>query len=83
MHAASDVVAFWELDLEEKGRLAPVPSLVQPCIRTAGIVDIGIFGEQQDIRKPVEVVDVGPGGKYHRSYCSSPGSTPPTLFSAR
>lgn len=42
-----------------------VPPSAQPCICTSGIVDIGIFEEQQDIRMPVKEADVRPGGKYH------------------
>lgn len=71
--SASEQVAFWELDLENEGQ--PVHS-VQPCIRTSGIVDIGIFEEPQDIRIPVNEADVKPGGKYHCSYASAPDPPP-------
>lgn len=62
----SDNIGFWELDLEREP--LPVPESVQPLIHTAGIVDIGIFEEQKDVRISVNEVDIRHGGKYH---CSS------------
>lgn len=73
---ASEEVAFWELDLENEGQPVPVSHSVQPCIRTSGIVDIGIFEDQEDVRIPVNEVDVKPGGKYHGSYASLPPQLP-------
>lgn len=73
---ASEEVAFWELDLENEGQPVPVSHSVQPCIRTSGIVDIGIFEDQEDVRIPVNEADVKPGGKYHGSNASLPPQLP-------
>ncbi|KAI1345949.1 ATP synthase F1 [Xylaria sp. FL0043] len=61
----SERIAFWELDTEGEEQSTTVLHSVRPCIRTSGVVDIGIFDEPQDIRTLVKEADTKPGGKYH------------------
>ncbi|RSM18265.1 hypothetical protein CDV31_002991, partial [Fusarium ambrosium] len=49
-------IVFWELDLGVE-QPSPIPNSVEPCIRTSGVTDIGIFTEEQDVRIPVDRVD--------------------------
>lgn len=65
----SEKVIFWELDPSVEQPL-PAPNSVEPCIRTSGVTDIGIFTDEQDIRTPVDKMNFQPGGKYHCSYTS-------------
>ncbi|KAF5703979.1 ATP synthase F1 [Fusarium globosum] len=60
----SEKVIFWELDPSVQQPI-PAPNSVEPCIRTSGVTDIGIFTGEQDIRTPVDEMNFQPGGKYH------------------
>lgn len=68
-HVAAEKVAFWELETNDVEQASIVPHPVEPCIRSSGVTDIGIFPEEEDPRVPVDKADIQPGGKYR---CSNP-----------
>ncbi|KAI0441903.1 ATP synthase F1 [Xylaria telfairii] len=61
----ADKVAFWELEPDDAAQTSVVPQLVEPCIRSSGMTDIGIFPEEKDVRVRVDKADLQPGGKYY------------------
>jgi len=81
--AATEKVAFWKLELNDVEQASIVPHSVEPCIRSSGVTDIGIFPEEEDARVLMDKADFQHGGKYHCSNSTlSPSAKPFRIYGA-